>query len=173
MTVFVTDVVNPKEASPDQLLPYHKKISVEGKALIICFISYTYMVLKRTQSIVFTYLRSLIFTFLSQIDVILWANMPILSGTLTTNVIVLLKINQLSAKTNTNSKKIMKIHIPSLWMHYFILFRIGSRDRCRFRNRSLFFPKLTYFIFHLFLAYTSLRHSFFHSFLSFIKMSAE
>ena len=83
----MTDVVNPKEASPDQLLPYHKKISVEGKALIICFISYTYMVLKRTQSIVFTYLRSLIFTFLSQIDVILWANMPILSGTSTTNYI--------------------------------------------------------------------------------------
>lgn len=43
----MTDVVNPKGASPDQLLPYHKKISAEGKALIICFISYTYMVLKR------------------------------------------------------------------------------------------------------------------------------
>ena len=43
----MTDVVNPKSASPDQLLPYHKKISAEGKALMICFISYTYMVLKR------------------------------------------------------------------------------------------------------------------------------
>ncbi|WP_207669411.1 hypothetical protein, partial [Extibacter muris] len=43
----VTDVVNPKRASPDQLLPYHKKISVEGKARMICFISYTYMVLNR------------------------------------------------------------------------------------------------------------------------------
>ena len=42
----MTDVVNPKSASPDQLLPYHKKISAEGKALMICFISYTYMVLK-------------------------------------------------------------------------------------------------------------------------------
>ena len=29
----MTDVVNPKSASPDQLLPYHKKISAEGKAL--------------------------------------------------------------------------------------------------------------------------------------------
>ena len=83
----MTDVINPKRASPDQLLPYHKKISAEGKAQMICFISYTYMVLKRTQSIVFTFLRSLIFTFLSQIDVILWANMPILGGTLTTNYI--------------------------------------------------------------------------------------
>lgn len=45
----MTDVVNPKRASPDQLLPYHKKISAEGKALMICFISYTYMVLKRTE----------------------------------------------------------------------------------------------------------------------------
>ena len=36
-----------KRASPDQLLPYHKKISAEGKAQMICFISYTYMVLKR------------------------------------------------------------------------------------------------------------------------------
>ena len=42
----MTDVVNPKSASPDQLLPYHKKISAEGKALMKCFISYTYMVLK-------------------------------------------------------------------------------------------------------------------------------
>ena len=42
----MTDVVNPKSASPDQLLPYHKKISAEGKALMICLISYTYMVLK-------------------------------------------------------------------------------------------------------------------------------
>lgn len=42
----MTDVVNPKIASPDQLLPYHKKISAEGKALMKCFISYTYMVLK-------------------------------------------------------------------------------------------------------------------------------
>ena len=41
----MTDVVNPKIASPDQLLPYHKKISAEGKALMICLISYTYMVL--------------------------------------------------------------------------------------------------------------------------------
>ena len=149
----MTDVVNPKEASPDQLLPYHKKISVEGKALIICFISYTYMVLKRTQSIVFTYLRSLIFTFLSQIDVILWANMPILSGTLTTNVIVLLKINQLSAKTNTNSKKIMKIHIPSLWMHYFILFRIGIRLRkqgqVQVQKQISFFSEINVFHFSL------------------------
>jgi len=46
LTVFKTDVVNPKIALPDQLLPYHKKISAEGKALMICFISYTYMVLK-------------------------------------------------------------------------------------------------------------------------------
>ena len=44
----MTDVINPKRASPDQLLPYHKKISAEGKAQMICFISYTYMVLKRT-----------------------------------------------------------------------------------------------------------------------------
>lgn len=44
----MTDVVNPKSASPDQLLPYHKKISAEGKALMKCFISYTYMVLKST-----------------------------------------------------------------------------------------------------------------------------
>jgi hypothetical protein len=43
----MTDVVNPKSASPDQLLPYHKKISAEGKALMKCFISYTYMVLKK------------------------------------------------------------------------------------------------------------------------------
>ncbi|WP_207728184.1 hypothetical protein, partial [Anaerotignum lactatifermentans] len=42
------DVINPKRASPDQLLPYHKKISAEGKAQMICFISYTYMVLKRS-----------------------------------------------------------------------------------------------------------------------------
>ena len=46
----MTDVVNPKSASPDQLLPYHKKISAEGKALMICFISYTYMVLKSGRS---------------------------------------------------------------------------------------------------------------------------
>ena len=46
----MTDVVNPKSASPDQLLPYHKKISAEGKALMICFISYTYMVLKSRKS---------------------------------------------------------------------------------------------------------------------------
>lgn len=45
----MTDVVNPKSASPDQLLPYHKKISAEGKALMICFISYTYMVLNRDE----------------------------------------------------------------------------------------------------------------------------
>ena len=44
----MTDVANPKRTSPDQLLPYHKKISAEGKAQMICFISYTYMVLKRT-----------------------------------------------------------------------------------------------------------------------------
>lgn len=43
----MTDVINPKRASPGQLLPYHKKISAEGKARMICFISYTYMVLKR------------------------------------------------------------------------------------------------------------------------------
>ena len=42
----MADVINPKRASPDQLLPYHKKISAEGKAQMICFISYTYMVLK-------------------------------------------------------------------------------------------------------------------------------
>ena len=47
----MTDVVNPKSASPDQLLPYHKKISAEGKALMKCFISYTYMVLKRTATL--------------------------------------------------------------------------------------------------------------------------
>lgn len=149
----MTDVVNPKSCSPDQLLPYHKKISAEDKALMVYFISYTYMVLKRTQSIVFTYLRSLIFTFLSQIDVILWANMPILSGTLTTNVIVLLKINQLSAKTNTNSKKIMKIHIPSLWMHYFILFRIGIRLRkqgqVQVQKQISFFSEINVFHFSL------------------------
>lgn len=44
----MTDVVNPKSSSPDQLLPYHKKISAEDKALMIYFISYTYMVLKGT-----------------------------------------------------------------------------------------------------------------------------
>ena len=43
--VFMTDVVNPKSSSPDQLLPYHKKISAEDKALMVYFISYTYMVL--------------------------------------------------------------------------------------------------------------------------------
>ncbi len=48
----MTDVVNPKSASPDQLLPYHKKISAEGKALMICFISYTYMVLNKVDNIV-------------------------------------------------------------------------------------------------------------------------
>lgn len=47
----MTDVINPKRASPDQLLPYHKKISAEGKAQMICFISYTYMVLKRAVKI--------------------------------------------------------------------------------------------------------------------------
>ena len=47
----MTDVINPKRASPDQLLPYHKKISAEGKAQMICFISYAYMVLKRTQRV--------------------------------------------------------------------------------------------------------------------------
>ena len=47
----MTDVINPKRASPDQLLPYHKKISAEGKAQMICFISYTYMVLKRTRKV--------------------------------------------------------------------------------------------------------------------------
>ena len=41
----MTDVVNPKSSSPDQLLPYHKKISAEDKALMVYFISYTYMVL--------------------------------------------------------------------------------------------------------------------------------
>ena len=46
----MTDVINPKRASPDQLLPYHKKISAEGKAQMICFISYTYMVLKRREN---------------------------------------------------------------------------------------------------------------------------
>ena len=45
----MTDVVNPKSASPDQLLPYHKKISAEGKALMKCFISYTYMVLNSAE----------------------------------------------------------------------------------------------------------------------------
>ena len=29
----MTDVVNPKGLLPDQLLPYHKKISAEGKVL--------------------------------------------------------------------------------------------------------------------------------------------
>jgi hypothetical protein len=47
----VTDVANPKRTSPDQLLPYHKKISAEGKAQMICFISYTYMVLKEQISL--------------------------------------------------------------------------------------------------------------------------
>ena len=47
----MADVINPKRASPDQLLPYHKKISAEGKAQMICFISYTYMVLKRTRKV--------------------------------------------------------------------------------------------------------------------------
>ena len=47
----MTDVANPKRTSPDQLLPYHKKISAEGKAQMICFISYTYMVLKRTRKV--------------------------------------------------------------------------------------------------------------------------
>lgn len=51
----MTDVVNPKSASPDQLLPYHKKISAEGKALMICFISYTYMVLKSTSEEVLSF----------------------------------------------------------------------------------------------------------------------
>lgn len=48
----------------------------------------------------------------------------------------------------------MKIHIPSLWMHYFILFRIGIRLRkqgqVQVQKQISFFPKLTYFIFHLF-----------------------
>ena len=47
----MTDVANPKRTSPDQLLPYHKKISAEGKAQMICFISYTYMVLERTRRV--------------------------------------------------------------------------------------------------------------------------
>ena len=79
---------------------------------------------KRTQSMVFTYLRSYIFPFSPQNRLIFWLNRPISSGWVTDPVVVLLKTNQLSAKTNINSKKIMKIHIPSLWMHYFILFRI-------------------------------------------------
>lgn len=45
----MTDVVNPKSCSPDQLLPYHKKISAEDKVLMVYFISYTYMVLKGTK----------------------------------------------------------------------------------------------------------------------------
>lgn len=45
----MTDVVNPKSSSPDQLLPYHKKINAEDKALMVYFISYTYMVLKKKQ----------------------------------------------------------------------------------------------------------------------------
>ncbi len=53
----MTDVVNPKSTSPDQLLPYHKKISAEGKALMKCFISYTYMVLKNTPQGVVTVMR--------------------------------------------------------------------------------------------------------------------
>lgn len=52
----MTDVVNPKSASPDQLLPYHKKISAEGKALMICFISDTYMVLKAAGRLAFNIL---------------------------------------------------------------------------------------------------------------------
>ena len=47
----MTDVVNPKSSSPDQLLPYHKKISAEDKALMVYFISYTYMVLKAAQEL--------------------------------------------------------------------------------------------------------------------------
>ena len=47
----MTDVVNPKSSSPDQLLPYHKKISAEDKALMVYFISYTYMVLKATRKL--------------------------------------------------------------------------------------------------------------------------
>jgi len=39
----MTDVVNLKSASLHQLLPYHKNISAKGKALMICFIFYTYM----------------------------------------------------------------------------------------------------------------------------------
>lgn len=50
----MTDVANPKRTSPDQLLPYHKKISAEGKAQMICFISYTYMVLKEQYSFDFS-----------------------------------------------------------------------------------------------------------------------
>ena len=41
----MTDVVNPKYAPSDQLLPLLKKISAEDKALVVYFISYTYMVL--------------------------------------------------------------------------------------------------------------------------------
>ncbi len=57
----MTDVVNPKSTSPDQLLPYHKKISAEGKALMKCFISYTYMVLKSTLQ----YMQNALFYFIS------------------------------------------------------------------------------------------------------------
>ena len=60
----MTDVVNPKSASPDQLLPYHKKISAEGKALMICFISYTYMVLK---SVLFFAARCMSYRFYMEI----------------------------------------------------------------------------------------------------------
>ena len=43
-------------------------------------------------------------------------------------------------------------------MHFILYYSVSesvsvSRDDCRFRNRSLF-PKLTYFIFHLFLRHT-------------------
>lgn len=57
----MTDVINPKRASPDQLLPYHKKISAEGKAQMICFISYTYMVLKRALKNQNSFYRHIIF----------------------------------------------------------------------------------------------------------------
>jgi hypothetical protein len=59
----VTDVANPKRTSPDQLLPYHKKISAEGKAQMICFISYTYMVLKRVLNNQNSFCRHIIFDF--------------------------------------------------------------------------------------------------------------
>lgn len=60
----MTDVVNPKSASPDQLLPYHKKISAEGKALMKCFISYTYMVLNKPDFIeVYNCVNDIVFCF--------------------------------------------------------------------------------------------------------------
>ena len=62
----MTDVVNPKSVSLDQLLSYHKKISVEGKAPMICFIPYTYLVLKSSKPLRFTAFRcytTIIFSF--------------------------------------------------------------------------------------------------------------